>query len=50
MMAQGAALKEIANSRPRRLLARNKSFNCADIKVGDAVLFCKAQSKNGAPH
>ena len=43
-MAQEAALKEIANSRLRRLLAFTKSFTCADVKIGDAVLFHKAQS------
>ena len=40
--AQEAALKEIANSKLRRLLAYNKTFDCADIKVGDTVLFYKA--------
>ena len=49
MMAQGAALKEIANSRPRRLLAFNKSFNYADIKIGDSVLVNMAQSKKITP-
>ena len=39
MMARGAALREVAKSKLRRLLARNKTFNCADIKVGDSVLF-----------
>ena len=32
-MAQEAALKDVANIKLRRLLARNKSFNCADVKV-----------------
>ena len=32
--AQEAALKEIANSKLRRLLAYNKTFNCVDIKAG----------------
>ena len=33
--AQEAALKEIANSKLRRLLAYNKTIDCIDIKVGD---------------
>ena len=41
-MAQEAALKQVANSKLRRLLAHNKTSNCADIKVGDAVLCPKA--------
>ena len=39
--AQEAALKEAANSKFRRLLAYNKSFNCADIAVGDFFLRCR---------
>ena len=39
MMAQEAALKKVANSKLRQLLAHNKTFYCADIKVGDLVLF-----------
>ena len=39
MMEQGAALKEIACRRLRRLLAYNKSFNCTDVKIGDTVRF-----------
>ena len=34
MRAQEATLKEIANSKLRRLLARNQTFNCAEIDVG----------------
>ena len=49
MMAQEAALREIANSRLRRLLALNKSFSCTDVKIGGAVLFFKARSKKSAP-
>ena len=48
-MAQEAALKEIANSRLRRFSAFNKSSTCADVKIGDAVLFYKARSKKSAP-
>ena len=43
--AQEAALKEIANSRPRRLLAYNKTFDCVGIKVGDSALCYKAPHK-----
>ena len=49
MRAQEATLKEVANSKLRRLLARNKTFNCAEIDVGDMVLFYKAQSRKSAP-
>ena len=49
MMAQEAALKEIANSRNRRAAAYNKSFNCTNVKNGDTALFYKAQRKKGAP-
>ena len=37
--AQEAALKEIADSKLRRLLAYNKTFDCVDINAGDSVLF-----------
>ena len=49
MVAQEAALNEIANSIVRRLPAFNKTFNCTDTKIGDAVLSYKAQSKKSAP-
>ena len=32
--AQEAAPKEIANSKLRRLLAHNKTFDCVDVKSG----------------
>ena len=44
-MATKAALKEIAKSRLQRLLANNKAINCADVKIGNAVLFYKAASR-----
>ena len=47
--AQGAARKEIANSKLRRLLAYNKTFDCVDVKVGDSVLFYKAPQKKSNP-
>ena len=39
MMAQDASLNEIANGSLRRLLERNKSTNCAAVKIGDSLLF-----------
>ena len=40
-MAQGAAPKEIAKSKLRHLLARNKSLNCTDVRVRGSVTFHK---------
>ena len=48
VMTEEAVLKDTAKSRLRRLLAFNKSSTCADVKLGDAALFHKAQSKEGA--
>ena len=39
MMTQVAALKGVAESELRRLLARARSSNCADVHVGDSVFF-----------
>ena len=44
MRAQEATMKGIANSNLRRLLAGNKSCNCADIDGGDT-----AQSRKSSP-
>ena len=44
-MAWEAALKEVANRKLRRLLACNKSSNCADFKIGDSVLFYKTPDR-----
>ena len=49
MVAQAAALKEIASSLPRRLLAFNKSPTCTDVKIGDTVLLYKGRSKKSIP-
>ena len=49
MRAQGAALREVADSKLRRLLAYNKSGNCADIHVGDSALFYNAQNRKSSP-
>ena len=49
MIAQEAALKQIANSKLRRILAFNNSFESADVKVGGEVLFYKAPTKKSIP-
>ena len=49
MKAQEAAMKEIANSKLRRLLAYNKTFECTDIKMGDTVLFYKSPHRKSHP-
>ena len=41
-MAQEAALEAIANSKSRRILAFNNSFDSAGVRVGDEVPFYKA--------
>ena len=48
-MAQEAALEGVANSKVRRLLAHNKSSNCANVKIGDSVLSLKAVCRESAP-
>ena len=50
MMAQEAALKKVATSKLRRLMARNKAFNCTDIKVGGSVLFYNSPRRKSQPH
>ena len=49
MRAQEATLKEAPNSKLRRLPARNKTFNCAEIGMGDMVLFYKARNRESLP-
>ena len=44
VMAMDADLKEGGNSKQRRLLMHNKSFNCADAQVGDPVFFVKPRT------
>ena len=39
MMALEATLKEVANGKWRRLLARNKSFICTNVKISDSAIF-----------
>ena len=48
-MAREAALKEIANSQQRRILAPKNSFDSVGVQVGDEVLFYKAPSRKSAP-
>ena len=45
VMAQEAALKEMARSKLRRQLAHDRSFNRADAEVGDSVLLYKAVNR-----
>ena len=49
MVAQEAALNEVAISKFRSPLAYNKSCDCTDVKIGGAVLFHKTASKQSAP-
>ena len=48
MMAE-AAMKEVANSKLRRLLTHYNSFNRMDAQVSDPGLFSKAPSRRGSP-
>ena len=48
-MAQEAALRGIAKSKLRRILAFNNSFRSAGARVGDEVLFYEAPSRKSAP-
>ena len=49
MGAQEAAVNGVANSKLRRLLAHNKSFNSTDIAIGCSVLFYKTANRKSAP-
>ena len=49
MLAQDAALKELASSNSRRLLARNESFECTDVQVVDSALLYKWVGRESAP-
>ena len=42
-------MKEIVNSKLRRPLSRNKTFNCAEIDVGGMLLLYKAQNRKSSP-
>ena len=49
MMAQEAAVKVVASSNLRRLVAFNKSFNCTNVKIGDTALYFKTTNKKSMP-
>ena len=49
LKAQASTLKEIAKIKLRRLLAQNKTFDCAEINVGDMALSYKAQNRKSSP-
>ena len=42
-------MREVANSKLRRILAHNQTFNCTELEVGDMVLFYKATTKKSSP-
>ena len=46
---QETALKEVTNSKLRRLLAYSYTFYCADVKIGDSVLLYKAPNRRNQP-
>ena len=47
-MALEAALKAVADRKLRRLLARNKSVNCTDVKNSDAAFPCGGLDRTSA--
>ena len=49
MVAHEAALKDVAYSKLRRLLAYSASFNGADVAIGDSALSFKAANRKSAP-
>ena len=49
MMAQETALREIANSKLRRISARNNSPDSVDVRAVGEVLFHKALSRRSSP-
>ena len=49
MMAQEVALKEVANSKRRRLLAHRKAARCAGVKIGHSVRLQKAPNRKSLP-
>ena len=50
MMEQEAALKGVASSKLRCLLAYNKFLDRADVAIGDSVLLHKTVNRRGAGH
>ena len=49
MMAQEDALKEVANSELRRVLAYNNAFNCTDFSIGYSALFFETVNRRSTP-
>ena len=49
MLAQEAALKEVANIRIRSPLANRKTFESTDVMIGDSALFYKASNRKSLP-
>ena len=47
--AQEATLGGVANSKLRRKLAHNQTFNCTEAAVGDIVLFYKTPNRRSSP-
>ena len=47
MMARGADLEETASGKPRHLLARDKSFACPEVAIGDSAQFCEVIARKG---
>ena len=45
MMAKDAALRKAANSKLLRSLAHDKSFDCANVQIGDTGLFFTGTDK-----
>ena len=48
-MAQESALREVADSKLRRLPAYAKNSTCADVENGDSVLLYKAPNRGSHP-
>ena len=49
MRAWGATLEEIANSKLRRPSAHNETFKCAEVDVGDMLLFYRSRNRESPP-
>ena len=49
MMAQEAPLKKMARSKLSSLLARDRWFNCTEVKVGDSVPSYKSVNRESTP-
>ena len=49
MMAQEAAQREMANSKPGRLQARKHSFKRTEVKAGDSLLAYKSVHRISTP-